>query len=63
MSITQDGEYEVPSRQILGDWDDREDHEKMVEKGERCFQCKCCNACHGDLKIYINKIKWMGRKD
>lgn len=51
MSITRNGEYLVSSRQPLGEWDNREDREKMVGKGERRRRLECRNACHGDLEI------------
>ena len=49
MSTNRNGECGVSSRQFLGKWGDREDGEKMVGKGERCYEC--CNAFHGDLGI------------
>lgn len=63
MSTTRNGERVVSSRQPLGEWDGREDREKMVGKGKRRRQCECRNACHGDLEIYINKKGGIRRKD
>ena len=50
-SITRNGECVVWSRQPLGKWDDREDREMMIGKGEGRHQCECRKACHGDLEI------------
>jgi hypothetical protein len=61
MSITRNGECVVSSRQPLGEWDEREDREKMVGKGKRRRQ-KCRNPCHGDLEVYINKSGGIRRK-
>lgn len=50
-NITRNGVRVVSSRQLLGEWDDTEDRETMIGKGEGRHQCECHKACHGDLEI------------
>lgn len=62
MSIAQNGECGVSSRRFSGERDGRGDPETMIGKVETRCQCEYCNACHGDLKIYINNMVRLGGK-
>ena len=55
MRITRNGECVVSSRQLLGEWNDREDCEKMAGKGEPQRSKKNCKLKRGGKEKRLTK--------